>query len=1386
MTTENEIDSCENVQDHLVDLLDGTANARVLDHLVDCDDCRDARFDAEQAADYAIAASADYQPMTDLEARVLARLDAAQAALAETLAAEPLATTTAAATTAATALATTPSPSSAVTNLREHASADTTARSPATKRASSFWIVSGVAAAAAAAVVWSAQTDDSATTASGPGWTGRVAQISQASKTGAGLQICDDDGDDCRPAIADSEIAAGSMLKTDDATRARIELADGSEVSLDRASELVLIAEGGRHAELRRGALVADIAKQEGQTANFEVPVGKVEVLGTKFSLRATDAFATASVSRGLVKLVDRADRVVTLSAGEEGQILTNAAPSATSAASLGEDIVWSEELREGPSFGPESEPLMARGLGELRAKKAGEDEERTGAVKLNSHKVSVRIAGNIARTVIEEEFTNTTGQVLEGIYRFPIPSNAQIERLALDVNGEMEDGAFVDRDRAAAIWRGAIANAAPTKPVRDEIIWVPGPWEDPALLEWQRGGRFELRIFPIPARGSRRIILSYTQVLPPSGKVRRYSYPLPHDPSASTAAGDFQVDVQVKGHDPQFGVWTHGYAMAGGIEIGGGDASDTARLTFRKEDFVPTGDLVVEYALPDDEREVTSWAYSRETNDDTQPSDADLLRNIGSSIGRIGGAPGVSADRAPFVGIALRPRLPRATENTPRDFAIVVDASRSMIGESYARALSLATRITEELDHADRFTVLACDSQCQEIPGGLRAGTADAPLAVRDFLSSISADGASDVARSIEEAVRAAGGAPGRSLRIVYIGDGTPTVGPVRPGSIIRAVERVLPAQRGRITAVAIGAEADVETLGALASAGGGVMLPYVPGQRVAETAYAVLGASYGGALRDVEVRLPAGLVEVTPHELNTIPAGGEALIMARMVGEQVSGPLVLRGKIGDQPFERTYPIEVAASSATGNAFLPRLYAAAKIGDLQRLGTAEAKSEAIRLSSRYNVASRYTSLLVLESPAMFKAFGLDNKRTVPVWSGEEESVGTAAGEMLADGLSEVGRLGGASEFDALSSSSAGPPRKPTMAPKAAAQSAPMPKQRRRSRMGADMESREESRRSTTARPRPRRRPNMVPMRRVWDRHGSVITARDIPRHASAKNLEAAIAAFESNENSRGAVKKLYSLYAVSGDIVRARDIAEFWSRKDPMDPAALTALADIAAGDGDRARAIRLLGSVIDIRPDDIASQKRLARLHRWAGREEQGCRHSIAIAELRAKDADLLAEAVYCSRSLGDNGTARALLASAEASVRTKAERAADALSRDTKLSGDLRLEAHWEGDHDIDLALIHPDGHRVSWLGAPTRSVITATDVMDRGREGLALRGAKSGEYVIQVVRASGSGPVRGTITVTVANSKRHIPFTLTGDQATVGIAKVSLQSRLVPAR
>jgi hypothetical protein len=156
--------------------------------------------------------------------------------------------------------------------------------------------------------------------------------------------------------------------------------------------------------------------------------------------------------------------------------------------------------------------------------------------VHLAKHAVKVRVVDLVARTEVDETFTNDTDEELEGIFRFPLPPGAQIEKLALEVDGKLDRG----RLRGSRQGRGDLARRDPERGAeavkqREEIIWVPGPWRDPALLEWQRGGRFELRIFPIPKRGSRRVCSRTRRLVEQSGGVRRFTYPLAHDTSGTT-----------------------------------------------------------------------------------------------------------------------------------------------------------------------------------------------------------------------------------------------------------------------------------------------------------------------------------------------------------------------------------------------------------------------------------------------------------------------------------------------------------------------------------------------------------------------------------------------------------------------------------------------------------------------------------------------------------------------------------------------------------------------------------------------------------------------------------------------------------------------------------
>jgi hypothetical protein len=145
--------------------------------------------------------------------------------------------------------------------------------------------------------------------------------------------------------------------------------------------------------------------------------------------------------------------------------------------------------------------------------------------------------------------------------------------------------------------------------------------------------------------------------------------------------------------------------------------------------------------------------------------------------------------------------------------------------------------------------------------------------------------------------------------------------------------------------------------------------------------------------------VELPAGLEEVSPAELPTLRAGQEMLVAGPPVrpGQGRRRPARQRRR---QEVREPLPAHPRASSARGNAFVPRLWAALTIERLELEGRGEDQARIIALSQAYAVLSRHTSLLVLESPAMFRAFGVDRGRPAVEWTGDEEadaveSVGT-------------------------------------------------------------------------------------------------------------------------------------------------------------------------------------------------------------------------------------------------------------------------------------------------------------------------------------------------------------------------------------------------------
>ncbi|HLL25474.1 MAG TPA: VIT and VWA domain-containing protein, partial [Kofleriaceae bacterium] len=766
----------------------------------------------------------------------------------------------------------------------------------------------------------------------------------------------------------------------------------------------------------------------------------------------------------------------------------------------------------------PAQDDAATSGLGALRAYKPGEQRDRDWNLALASHDVEVRISGPVARTVITETFRNDSAETLEGVYQFPLPPDAQIDSLELDVEGGFMQGAFVDKERAQKIWKGVIDKATPTIARRpsEDIIWVQGPWRDPALLDWKRGGRFELRIFPIPPKGARTIKIAYTQVVKPRGAWRQYVYPLPHSADGSTVADKFSIDVEVRGA-------AAGRTRARGYPL----AADPARahaeaMTMSQTSFVPRGDLVIDYRPADADAEVRAWTFSGGA---AVPPDEQLAakQGVGNAPDVVAAQRAVAGDLRPTAVIALRPRLPRWEQAKPRDYMVVVDTSQSMAGERLTRATELAAHVVSEMDRRDRFSIIACDSECRRFDGGMRTPSNHTAGEARTWLAAQTAAGASDVVGAIRAATTDFNKGTERERWVLYVGDGFATTG-FRRSADVEAAVALATGSAIHVTTVGVGSDADEAVLAAAARGGGGSYLAWVPGQTVKAAALASLASTYGTSLRDATLELPAGLADVAPTVLPTVRAGEEILVAARVTGD-VAGDVVVRGVVAGQPFEQRYPLKLAVSAAAGNGFVPRLWATLAIEQLERTGRGEDRARVVALSQGFGVMSKETSLLVLESQAMFDAFGVDRNQPKVKWTGEE-----ALDETLASGTIDHG----AGVID----TSAKPPE----------EEAPMtaPTRKATRSRGSSNAASDDGGGSTSDEFFESER---VAMRRTWVRVPTLAMFDAVsPRITMGiANTEAALAASpDSREQHRALVQAL----AYAGETERAREIAARWLQR--------------------------------------------------------------------------------------------------------------------------------------------------------------------------------------------------------------------------------------------
>ncbi len=107
-----------------------------------------------------------------------------------------------------------------------------------------------------------------------------------------------------------------------------------------------------------------------------------------------------------------------------------------------------------------------------------------------------------LAYTELKLTFRNPENRQIEGRFEINLPSGAAISRFAMKIGDRWQESEVVELQAARRAYEDFLHRK-----------------QDPALLEKGAGNTFSARVFPIPARGVKELIVSYSEELPAMGE---------------------------------------------------------------------------------------------------------------------------------------------------------------------------------------------------------------------------------------------------------------------------------------------------------------------------------------------------------------------------------------------------------------------------------------------------------------------------------------------------------------------------------------------------------------------------------------------------------------------------------------------------------------------------------------------------------------------------------------------------------------------------------------------------------------------------------------------------------------------------------------------------
>lgn len=624
--------------------------------------------------------------------------------------------------------------------------------------------------------------------------------------------------------------------------------------------------------------------------------------------------------------------------------------------------------------------PVASATPGEGGLRLYGMDARQLGYAPQLRTDVAIRIAGAIARVRVQQRFHNPGDAWVEGVYVFPLPEAAAVDRLRMVyaerlIEGEIRDrqdarrryaearhsgrGASLVEQQRRNLFTASVANIPPHDTVLVEIEYQQSlQWRDDAF-----GLRFPMVVAPryIPGRPLA------ADTAPASGG-SGWSPPTDAVPDAPRV-----TPPVLAGAGPGFN------PVAIGIELDTGFAGASVHSPSHRVDVEDLG----------------QGRYRVVPDPDTLVADRDFVLRWAPPAGA---EPRAALFTEYWRGrhynllMVMPPQAASLPGDRGRELILVVDTSGSMHGESIAQARAALMQALQLLRPGDRFNVIEFNNRPRRLFARARPADARHLERARRYVDGLRAQGGTEMQAALAMAL------DDRSdtdllRQVVFLTDGA--VG--NEQQLFETIGRRL--GRSRLFTVGIGAAPNSLFMAHAARAGRGTFTYIADTGEVGQVMTDLFDRLSRPALSDIRLAWDFGTA-AAPPAVRQAPAAvpdlyaGEPLVVALQSADRVHR-VRISGRFGRRPWQHAVALRGGAPSAGLHALWARrviddwLARPALGDDLETV-----RAAVVQLAMEHRLVSRWTSLVAVDRTPSRPPDAAPRTAAVPArlpagWSGD-------------------------------------------------------------------------------------------------------------------------------------------------------------------------------------------------------------------------------------------------------------------------------------------------------------------------------------------------------------------------------------------------------------